>query len=140
MNLPPSPGRRRPQRWIVALAVGFLIAGCGSAGERSGGSEGRNVISLDDIEELSGSYGDAYQIVDRLRPRWLRSRGATSLRDPRAGYPVVYIDGLRFGALQTLREIDAQSVERMELLSSSAATTRFGTGHMGGAILVTSRR
>jgi hypothetical protein len=127
------------------LAALFLLAGlalftgaCASSGQSSSrGTSG--AITFEMIDDLSSSVSDAYAVVDRLRPQWLRSRGATSLRNPQPDYPVVYLDGTRWGPVGTLREINSNSVSEIRYISAAQATTRFGIGHMAGAILVASR-
>jgi hypothetical protein len=39
-----------------------------------------------------------------------------------------------------LRQVRAQNIATMEFMGPSDATTRFGTGHVGGAILIVTRR
>jgi hypothetical protein len=79
-------------------------------------------------------------VIHRLRPRWLATRGQISLQDPRAGYAVVYVDGIRFGELETLRSIPTGDIKEIRYQTASEATTWRGTGHAGGAILVSTRR
>ena len=87
--------------------------------------------------EIRGAQvATAYQVVARLRPEWLRRRGRVSLRDPTAGAVVVYLNGMRQGGASALDAIMAETVLEMEYLNGQEATTRFGTGHGGGVILV----
>jgi hypothetical protein len=81
----------------------------------------------------------AYDLIAQLRPEYLRSRGATSISRPGAGTAVVYLDGTRYGDLQTLRSMSAEQIERVDYLNASEATTRFGTDNTGGAILITTK-
>lgn len=121
----------------LAFAFALLAGGCASAGQQRGSSR---VITLDLIEDLGPSFADAYQIIDLLRPQWLQPRGSVSIQDRNAGYAVVYLDHIRYGRPETLVRIRADHVERIEFLTSSDATTRYGSGHLGGAILVETRR
>jgi hypothetical protein len=50
--------------------------------------------------------------------------------------PVVYLNGTRYGSVETLRSIHSTSIREIRFLNSSDATTRYGIGHLGGAILV----
>ena len=91
-------------------------------------------------EEIRGAQvATAYQLVARLRPEWLRGRGRVSVRDPTAGAVVVYLNGMRQGGARALDAIVAETVLEMEYLNGQEATTRFGTGHGGGVILVRRR-
>jgi hypothetical protein len=51
----------------------------------------------------------------------------------------VYVDGVRRGDLQVLRQINAIDVKEVRHLSATEATQRFGTGNTMGAIVVTSK-
>jgi hypothetical protein len=126
----------RPQQSrnvVLVLAAAVGLAGCASSGggARPEGSTSNRIVQ----EELMplGAQLDAYQAIERLRPRWLQ---------PRVGQPAptLYVDGTRRGGLSDLRSMRLSIVERMEYMSASDATTRFGTGNRGGAIMVFTRR
>ena len=120
----------------LAVAALLIVGGCASTGSGGGGS-GSN-LTREDIEQVSVS--DAYELVQRLRPRWLQSRGQISFQNPDAGYAVVYVDGMRFGPLNSLRQISPETIDEMEFISAGDATTRFGLGHTGGVIMISTRR
>ena len=90
-----------------------------------------NVITQAQIAELNVS--NAQDAVRRLRPNWLRSRGVDE-------EPVVYVDAARRGGTRVLSTISVEMIEEIRYLSGPNATTRLGTGHRGGAILITTRR
>ena len=48
----------------------------------------------------------------------------------------VYVDGIRIGTVQALSGIPATNVREIRRLDTRDATTRFGTGHTAGAILI----
>jgi hypothetical protein len=76
-----------------------------------------------------------------LRANFLSYRGETSLNNRSSQpYPTVYVDGQPYGAIASLRTIPASQVATIRLYRSSEATTKFGTGNMGGVIAVTTRR
>ena len=87
--------------------------------------------------ELDGSsFLSAHNAIEQLRPTWLRPRAAPTLGTP-TFYPVVFVDGMRWGQLDELRSLGVSEVLTMEYMSPNDATTRFGIGHTSGAILVT---
>ncbi|MDX1494094.1 MAG: hypothetical protein R3253_08555 [Longimicrobiales bacterium] len=69
--------------------------------------------------------------IERLRPQWLRTRSGDE--------PVLHIDGARRSSLRDIENYQLQEIERIDYMSASDATTRFGTGYAGGAILVFTR-
>jgi hypothetical protein len=96
------------------------------------------VISL---EEINGSSArDAYHAVQLLRPDWLRrSRGASSMRDTRPQPVIVYVDGQRYGDVRSLEQFRIGSFKELRYFTGSEATNRWGTGHGGGVIFLSSR-
>jgi hypothetical protein len=115
-----------------ALALALGSTGCASAGGAAGaGGGGPNLIVEEELAPLQQL--DAYQAIQRLRSRWLVSRGGSS--------PTLFVNGARRGGgLGDLRTLRAADVAEMQFLSASDATTRFGTNMDGGAILVTLKR
>lgn len=105
-----------------------------------------NVITLPEIEGVRAEFSDAYALIQRLRPEYLRpTRNAGSVRisqnqpDPGPRTAKVIVDGSPRGELDVLRQIPAAMVTEIRHLNAADATTRFGTGYEGGAILVTTR-
>ncbi len=81
----------------------------------------------------------AWDMIAHLRPEFLRTRGALSPRNPVPVRAEVYVDNMHFGNLESLKTLSAEQIVRVEYLNAGDATTRFGTGHMGGAILIQTR-
>jgi len=120
--------------YLVLLAL--LVSACASSG-RSRSLGARNVITRAEIESVNVST--AYEVVQQLRPHFLSPRGQTSIQDPGSSLPVVYVNGVRYGTPDALRSMRSMDVQEMRFLSASDATTRYGTGHVGGVIEVTTR-
>lgn len=122
-------------RWcMLSLISGVLgIAACATGSGRSAPAP-RDVLLADEIQGTSAVT--AYDAVRQLRPEWLRRRGRSSIQNPRAEVLVVYLDGVRFGGPEALRTITIGGVREIRYLDANDATTRFGTGHAGGALLI----
>lgn len=122
-------------------AVGLLlllaaIAGCGTtSGARSGSSD---VLTRQEIQAAQAS--NAYELLQQLRPQFLRNRGALSIRDPTAGQVVVYMNDVHYGDVDSLRTIAIEEIDEIRYISAADATTRWGTGHAGGVIQVRANR
>lgn len=95
----------------------------------------RDLISEAEMRESKAT--DAYQLVSWLRFSWLRTRGASSLLLENS--VLVYLDGMRLGNPESLRQINTNSIKSIRFLNGVAATARFGTGHGDGVIMITSR-
>lgn len=121
------------------LALSLLVFGLGgcAGGAGAGGSPGgvrRASNRIEAAELATVSELDVYGAIGRLRPAWLRT-------GPQGALPEVIVDGSpQTGGLDGLRSFLAGNVSTLEYMSASDATTRFGTGYIGGAILVTTKR
>lgn len=95
-------------------------------------------ITQDEIAGLENSMVmTARQVIQRLRPSWLRPRSST-VRGRHT--PVVFRDGMRLGELGVLDDMDMREIWEFRYLSASDATNRYGTGYPGGIIVVSTRR
>jgi outer membrane receptor for ferrienterochelin and colicin len=54
--------------------------------------------------------------------------------------PTVYVDDQQFGEISVLENIPALQIASIRLYRAWEATTRYGTGNMGGVIAITTRR
>jgi outer membrane cobalamin receptor len=97
------------------------------------------LITEEEVEQSRAPT--AYEVIQRLHPNFLTYRGETSFnKNTSRPYPTVYVDGQEFGAIGALRNIPASDVATIRLYRSWEATTKFGTGNMGGVIAITTRR
>lgn len=117
---------RRNVVLAVALAIG--LAGCASSGGSSSRPAGatNNRIVKAEFEGLGQI--SPLRAIERLRPGWLRTRSGDD--------PILHVDGARRSSLRDIDAYQISEIDRIEYMSASDATTRFGTGYGGGAILV----
>ncbi|MDO8500642.1 MAG: hypothetical protein Q7S20_02255 [Gemmatimonadaceae bacterium] len=128
-------------RIAFVAAMLAISAACGSAPVKSGspGAGKRSVLIAEEMEAAKGVGWTAYDLISLLRPEFLRSRGAMSLSDAVPVTAKVYLDSIFFGNLQSLKTLSAGQIVRIEYINAADATTRFGTGNAGGAILIMTR-
>jgi hypothetical protein len=129
---------RSKQTLIALLVAPILLAACASSRTMTSASSGsRYLVTSEELAQV----GDlsAYDALVRLRPTFLRSRDPqTPTHQPT---PVaVFVDGGKVEGVDALRTIQARSVKEMRFFEPPEANTRFGTGHNGGAILVTMQK
>lgn len=117
----------------AAIALGMTACASGGGGAARPAGATSNRIVLEELQALTEMTG--LQVIERLRPRWLQSRAGTG-GEP----PVLYVDGARRGSINDLTSMRSSNLQQLEYMSASDATTRYGTGHGGGAVMVTSRR
>ena len=128
------------QAGFLAAATLFALGGgvaCASSGEGGLSTRGSGDITREELEATS--VNDAMEAVVLLRPQWLRARPARTPNDP---VPVVgvVIDNMARATREDLAQLSIGQVERIVFMSAADATIRFGTGHTGGAIVVTTRK
>ena len=97
-------------------------------------TRGRTTLLTD--AEIAAAHADqntAYDAVARLRPSWLAARGVTSFGDTGGGteYALVYLDGQRFGDLNSMKRIPGYHVASMQYYDITQAGAMFGI--RGGA-------
>lgn len=125
-------------RWFITPIAALVIAACASSGG-SGPSRDRNTITAEEVAALTQA-GTAYDVVQQLRPEYLRTRGLRSMSASEPAGAVVYVDNVRRGGPASLRAIPRESVLDIRYLNGADATTMYGTNHGDGAILVRTRR
>lgn len=122
----------------AVLTAALLLAGCASSGESSGTSRSRNLITEAELMEVP--HSSVYEAVRALRPRWLQARAGATFSNATQQTAMVYIDGQLRGGLEEMWSLIPGEVSELRYMSASDATTRFGTNHVGGAIVITTRR
>lgn len=128
-------------RLACALAL-FAACACGGSVAKAANAEAapqrsdRNVLAAEEI--MKTGQATAYRAIQAARPQWLiaRRQGSSS---GRVETIKVYVAGNRYGEAGALEQITAASVKELRYLDSRDATTRYGTGHGSGAIMVTLR-
>ena len=127
---------------VGAMMFSALVAGCGAASgppKSTSPFGNKNLITYEEIKAAKTPGGNAWDLLAQIRPSFLRTRGATSLQDLTPVQAVVYLDGVRYGKLESLRTLNIDEIREIEFISAGDATTRYGTDHLGGAILIRTR-
>jgi hypothetical protein len=116
---------------LASVAVIAFAAACATG--KAPASQ-HNVVTS---EELARA-GDVtlYEALGQLRPAFLRSRGNLPGATTPAAPIQVYIDGMRMGEIDHLRQIVAKSVLEVRFLEPQQAIARFGGNNSGGALIV----
>ena len=97
----------------------------------------RSVISLPEIQSVQAQ--SALDLVRKTRPNFLASRGFTTILGFSSNLPTVYLDGMRYGPVASLKDIPASHVAEIRLFTA-AESAQFGLGNTGGVLSVRTRR
>ena len=91
-------------------------------------------ITGEEIVASNASEMTAYDAVARLRPNWLAMHGKATHGSE---YATVYVDGQRYGSVESLRNIQAYQVADIRYYDITQAGARFGVqGGTAGVIEV----
>lgn len=130
---------------VTCAVLGLSFAGCASSGT-SGNSRvtesSPDRITFVEIQATSGAQ-TAYDLIRRLRPRWLQQAGTTaSIAGGRVSGQVllVYLDGNRLGTADALKTLSATGIKNMQYYDAVRASTilrEVGSDPISGAIVIT---
>jgi outer membrane cobalamin receptor len=121
--------------FVTAIAIG-LTASCATSTQQSGPQRSRNVLTAEDFQNRPER--NLYDLLARVRPNWLRPQGGNLVSG--TSPVVVYVNNVRFGGVQALRDITLDEVERVRFVDGTDAATRYGLNTDGGVLEVTTRR
>ncbi|MFV2007666.1 MAG: hypothetical protein ACC667_09475 [Longimicrobiales bacterium] len=129
-------------RWgipVLTLFVSTFAAACASA-SRSEADFDRNVLTQEEIQSVQAM--NLFEVVQRLRPRWLRVRGGTRSFNLETEI-VVYQNGMLLGGPESLRQMETKIAYEIRWLDGARAVATLSglsTGrHVFGAIVVYTR-
>ena len=118
----------------ILLSILLLTGACASGQSATGQRVDRNVITREQIQQ--NGYRNAYDAVEALRAPWLVTRpdGLAIQREV-----LVYLDNSRMGGVETLRQIPAAQIIRINWIDAATAINRWGVDHSQGVIMVITR-
>lgn len=122
----------------TVLLAGLLLAGCASGGGGTGSRERQTLITQEEI--AASTAANAHELIQRLRPSWLRVSARISVNTPVT--IVVFQDEMNIGGIEALLRIPTEIVQSVRRLSAAQAGTLPGLGsqHVEHAIVVQTRR
>ena len=116
--------------WLSAVAACGVIQPVSSSSAAPMSYRPSSVLTSQEISHANG--GSAYDLIAQMRPSFLNAtRGATGFGERR-----VYVDGICVGGLAQLRMIPSMTVREVRFLNASDATTLYGMGNSGGAVMI----
>jgi len=126
-----------PTRRVFELALATSLAAC-ATGRVAPLKQDRDYITS--VELAHTNAASVFDAIRYLQPRFLRTRGPSSVLNSNAMGPAVVVDQTLLGGIQVLTDIPLQDVQTVRYLASWDATTRYGPGYANGVIEVTTWR
>ncbi len=126
-------------RWLHRLVLAATVAVSAACAAKQAGPPTSGYIPdrIPAAEIAATTANTGLELVERLRPQWLRNRGPDSFRESTS--LVVYVNSQPWGGVGTLRQLAIAEIHELQYLNGNIATQRFGSGHGAGAILVLTR-
>lgn len=128
---------RKTMRFISFIAT---LTACASAGSTAvpATASSPNVISRAELDAAGST--SVYDVIVRVRPNYLRSRGPTSVVNSTARtVAVVFVNDTEYGDLESLRRFPASRIEEVRYYNGSEAATKFGSSYGAGVIALKAR-
>lgn len=135
---------------MICLASIVALTACASSGTAGSTSTGAastqqrapDLITSDEITTSGAS--NAYEVVTRLRPNWMRSQGTASIAggSTTSQMIAVFMDNQRLGDITSLRMVSVSGIKSMQWLDAARAQTvlsGLGSDPISGAIVIKTR-
>jgi hypothetical protein len=127
--------------WLPLCAVALVASAVAAQSKPKSSS---TLITEEEIERARPTVGNAFDVVQSLRPRWLRTRemvqmpGSSSSGSnvPQMAEIHVYMDDRDKGDIDFLKTIPAELVYTLKFMSMTEVGARFGPSR-GPGIVVT---
>ena len=113
-------------------AVAVMACASAGGGSTSVDAGNPNIITADQIS--ASQQTNAYDVVSRLRPNFLKSRGRTTVYGQGSDYATVFLDGQSFGDLNSLRNISSPQISSIHYIRGTDAVTLYGMQYGAGVI------
>lgn len=133
----------KPANMMIVVGILCAVAACASGGAAtSGGRASPNRITHDEVAASNAS--NAYELISRLRPNWLREPATASVSGGviRSQTILVYVNRQRQDDLDALKSISVDAIDSAEWVDASRVQTVLSdvpSGSYAGAILIKTR-
>ena len=135
---------------FAAAVTGCASGSSGTAASTTGAAPAAAVRTgnpdyITSIEVEGTATSNAYDLIRRLRPRWLQASAASSIGGGtvKNQIVVVVLDGTRMGGLETLRSIGTTGIKTLQYYDAIRAATVLrdpGSDPIAGAIVITTTK
>ena len=126
------------RRALLGVFAALAFAGAcatGRAGRLHPGIRDQSRLQADEIRSL-GSNASMYDVIERLRHRWLETRNMDPAIPEATDQIGVYRGNQLLGGVSQLRYIQANQVLSARFIEGREASGLYGPGHASGVILL----
>ena len=119
--------------------LAFLAAAACAPATTGTGAPARGDYNVLTQDQMTGvDAGSLYDVVERLRPRWLQVRSSQSMSGISTDI-LVFQNQTNLGTVEALRQLPANAAACMRFLDGPTATATLpglGSRHVAGAIVI----
>jgi hypothetical protein len=123
---------------LIPFVVVSSLAACAPSGPSR--TTPRSSDQITSAEIATSGATDAFALIERLRPSWLRTAGIGSIGGGgRTKVVVVYLDGQRYGDLESLHSLNVDGIRSLQWLDAVQAATVLNpppSDPIAGAIMI----
>ncbi len=113
----------------------LLVGSVACASAPANGISNMQIITQQEIERTTAK--NAYEVVRKLRPNYLVSRGEITINAPQNRVtPNVYLNGQLLGSVETLTSIPVSSIEEIRLYHAGEVPVQWEQNNPNGLIAV----
>jgi hypothetical protein len=133
---------RFPMQTLMIGVTVVSLSACASTPANRVSESSPDLVTSVEIDATPVST--AYDLVNRLRPAWLRAGRTGSIGGGAISSQVtlVYLDGIRLGGIESLRTLSASGIRSMKYLDATRAATVLrdpGSEAVSGAIVISTK-
>ena len=119
---------------FISLLIVVAFTACATTNSKTIHNR-HDLIKIEQIREQLAS--NAYDLIRKLRPYWLRIRGHRSIHfNKTAPYATVYVNDSKYGDIDSLLSIPVEQIKEIRFMNAGEAAIRYGLNHSGAAILI----
>ena len=128
---------------VTRLSIVVFAAACASSG--AGANARSNPDQITHAEVVASSATNAYELVNRLRPNWLRATATGSIGGGVIARQaiLVYLDRQRLEDLDALKTLSIEGIDSAQWIDAARVPTVLPdvpSGPIAGAIVIRSRK
>jgi hypothetical protein len=96
-----------------------------------------NVITQPEVQASFES--NAYDVISKLRPMFLKTRGRSTVQGQAQEYASVFLDDQFYGDLSSLKNIASTQIQEIRYYPGTEVAMKFGMQYGAGVIAVRTR-
>jgi hypothetical protein len=121
-------------RRFYPLALVAVVACASTGASASGGSAGYDYNRITADEIATSTAQNAYELINKMRPQYLKTRGKTTILLDTPDRASVFMDGVLFGDPESLKTIAATQIREIRFYPATEAGVKFGSQYGAGVI------